>query len=238
MKAVILAAGAGKRLRPLTNYIPKPLLPISGKPAIGEIVKNLMRLDVQELIVVIGPEGKGGEIKKYLKRFKVPISYVTQKRPLGTAHALSAAAEKINGDVLVTAGDSIYPQSHYKALYAAFIKEDLDAALSLKVLDKKQMMASSTVRVGKDGRILKIIEKPSDKEILSEIACGPLHIFKELIKDYLKVKKSKRGEYELPDAIQMMIDGGLKVKGVVAKKWQHLSSIEDFVRMNFTPVSS
>jgi len=236
MKAVILAAGSGKRLRPLTNYIPKPLLPIGRKPVIGEIVTNLGALDFQEVIVVIGP--KGDEIKKYLSRFKAPISYVTQKRPLGTAHALSAAAKKIDGDVLVTAGDSVYPQSHYKALYAAFVKEDLDAALSLKVLDRKHMIESSTVKVRKDGRILKIIEKPSDKEILSEIACGPLHIFKALIKDYLKVKKSVRGEYELPDAIQMMIDGGLKVKGVVAKKWQHLSSIEDFVRMNFTPVSS
>ena len=235
MKAVILAAGAGKRLRPLTNYIPKPLLPISGKPVIGEIAKNLMKLDVQELIVVIGPRGRGDEIKRYLGRFNAPISYVTQNSPLGTAHALSAAAGKMDGDVLVTAGDSIYPQSHYKALYAAFVKEDLDAALSLKVLDKKQMRESSTVKIGKDGRILKVIEKPSDKEMLSEMACGPLHIFKESIKDYLKVKKSKRGEYELADAMQMMIDDGLKVKGVVAKKWKHLSSIEDFVRMNFLP---
>ncbi|MEE9474549.1 MAG: hypothetical protein V3V36_02655, partial [Candidatus Hydrothermarchaeaceae archaeon] len=61
---------------------------------------------------------------------------------------------------------------------------------------------------------------------------------KDIIKDYLKVKKSKRGEYELADSIQLMIDDGLKVKGVVAKKWGHLSSIEDFVQMNFTSVFS
>jgi dTDP-glucose pyrophosphorylase len=237
MKAVILAAGAGKRLRPLTDYIPKPLLPAgTSSPVIGEIVKNLKTLEIQEFIVVIGP--KGHEIKKYLKRFDIPVSYMTQKKPLGTAHALAAAAEKIDGDVLVTAGDSVYPKSHYKALYSAFIKEDLDAALSLKVLDRRQMIESSTVKMGKDGRILRVMEKPSDEEILSGIACGPLHIFKDIIKDYLKVKKSKRGEYELADSIQMMIDDGLKVKGVVAKKWGHLSSIEDFVRMNFTSVFS
>lgn len=233
MKAVILAAGAGKRLRPLTDYIPKPLLPIGGKPTIGEIVKNLGVLNLQEIIVVIGPEGN--EIKRYLEKFEAPISYVIQKPPMGTAHALSTAAKRIDGDVLVTAGDSVYPKSHYKALHAAFVEENLDAALSLKVLDKKRMRESSTVQMAKDGRILKIVEKPSEREILSDMACGPLHIFKECIKEYLKVKKSTRGEYELPDAMQTMIDDGLKVKGVVAEKWQHLSSIEDFVRMNFTP---
>jgi dTDP-glucose pyrophosphorylase len=236
MKAVILAAGAGKRLRPLTNYIPKPLLPIDGKPMIGEVVKNLGTFDVQEIVVVIGP--KGNEIKKYLSSFKAPISYVTQEKPLGTAHALSAASKKIDGDVLVTASDTVYPKGHYRELRAAFIEENLDAALSLKVLNKKQMKDSSMIEMRKDGRILKVIEKPSEKEMLSDIACGPLQIFKEVIKDYLKVKKSKRGEYELADTIQTMIDDGLKVKGVVANKWQSISTIEDFVRLNFTPVSS
>lgn len=234
MKAVVLAAGAGKRLRPLTDYVPKPLLPIGGKPVIGEIVTNLGTLDVQEIVVVIGP--RGDEIKRYLEKLDVPVSYVTQDPPRGTAHALSAAAEKIDGDVLVTAGDSIYPRSHYKALYDAFAESDLDAALSLKLLDRERIRESSVVQMGKDGRVLKIIEKPSKREVLGEVAAGPLHIFKDSIKGYLKkVRKSQRGEYELPDAIQMMIDDGLRVQGVVAKKWQHLSSVEDFVRMNFAP---
>lgn len=236
MKAVVLAAGRGKRLRPLTNYILKPLLPIEGKPMIGEVIKNLETLDISEIIVVIG--GKGNEIKKYLKNFDAPISYVKQDPPLGTAHALSAASEKIDGDVLVTASDAIYPQKHYEELWDVFARENLDAVLSLKVLDKKQMKESSSVKMGKDGYILKIIEKPTGGGVLSDVACGPVHIYKEVIKDYLNVKKSKRGEYELADSIQAMIDDGLRIKGVLAKEWKSIMTIEDFVRMNFTFESS
>ncbi|MEE8401069.1 MAG: nucleotidyltransferase family protein [Candidatus Hydrothermarchaeaceae archaeon] len=233
MKAIILAAGVGRRLRPHTDYTPKPLLPIGGKSVIGQIVENLGVLNLQEIIVVLG--NRGDEIKKYLKRFNYPISYVTQRSPLGTAHALSAASHKINGDVLVSAGDTIFPKGHYKALCAAFKKWDLDAALSLKVMNKKQMKESSTVKLGSGGRILKVIEKPAEDEMLSEIACGPMYLFKDVIKDYLTVEKSKRGEYEITDSIQAMIEGGRRVRGIVTKKWQHLSTEEDFIRLNPAP---
>jgi NDP-sugar pyrophosphorylase family protein len=235
MKAIVLAGGRGKRLTPLTDIIAKPLLPINGKPVIEQIIKNLRAIDIDDIVVVVGH--LGDQIMDYIgngSKYEVKISYRRQLRQLGTAHALSLAMDSIYEDFLATASDSILPVGHLQELLSYHFKEDCDATLSLKILDSKAILSSATVRLEKDNSISRIIEKPSPEEILSNVASSPLYIFNPVVKDYLpKIKKSKKGEYEIQHAIQMMIDDNLKVKGIISESWTHLSNIEDFLRLNF-----
>jgi dTDP-glucose pyrophosphorylase len=235
MKAVVLAAGKGTRLLPMTKYVAKALLPVRGKPVIEKAVENLMVLSLEEMIVIIGHMGE--QVKDYLgdgSKYGIKITYRTQEMPEGMAKALQPALEGIDEDVIVSACDSIVPREHIRELWRYHVEEKCDATLSLKVLDRRAIMESSSVMLEENGTISRVIEKPRAGEILSSVASSPLYVFSEAVKEYLpRVKKSERGEYEVQDAIQMMIDDGLMVKGIISDSWIHLSSIEDFLMLNF-----
>ncbi len=235
MKGIILAAGEGKRLHPLTRYVSKALLPICGRPAIEQVVESFRDLGISEIAIVIGHLGE--QIRDFLgdgSRYSVGLSYKVQEKPLGTANALLAAKDFITEDVLVAATDCLLPLPHLKQLLARHNQEECDATLSLKRLSRKEILSSATILCDSSWNILKIIEKPAPKEILSEVASSPYYLFIDVIKDYLpRVRPSGRGEYELADAIQMMIDDGLRVKGILSNEWKHLSDIDDFLRLNF-----
>lgn len=235
MKAVILAAGKGTRLLPMTKYVAKALLPVRGKPVIGVVMRNLSELSPREIIVIIGHMEE--QVKDCLgdgSKYGVKITYRTQEVPAGTAKALELAMKEIEEDVIVSSCDSIVPREHIRELWRYHVAEKCDATLSLKVLDRREITESSSVRLEEDGNVSRIIEKPRAGEILSSVASSPLYVFSETVKEYLpKVRKSERGEYEVQDAIQMMIDDGLRVKGIISDSWIHLSSIEDFLMLNF-----
>lgn len=232
MRAIILAAGRGRRLMPLTNFIAKPLLPVDGKPIIWRILKNIEEIGVRDAIIVIGH--LGWQIRKYLKDEELGINlrFVEQEKQLGTAHALNLCSDFMKGDFFVMASDSIFPTKHLKELLKFHSKQGCDATLSLKRLPPREIEKSSIVSLRGDS-VLKIIEKPFPGEITTDVASSPLYVFNEKIKSYLRVKKSERGEYELQDAIQGMIDSGLKVKGIFCEEWKHLSDIRDFLGLNF-----
>lgn len=230
MKAIILAAGRGKRLKPLTDRIAKPLLPVNGKPIIERIIENLSFSGINEFNIVVGYLGE--QIKFYLReRFpNLEISYSIQDKQLGTAHALQKT-ELPDSDFLVSASDSLFPLEYLKKFLKFHSMGEI--TLALKRMSEEEILSSSTVKL--DGNIVRrIIEKPSMDEILSLIACAPLYIFPPEIRDYLKgMKKSKRGEYEIAQVIQRMIDDGFIARGIIAKEWIHMSDIDDFLRLNF-----
>ncbi len=234
MKAVVLAGGSGVRLRPFTDFVAKPLLPIKGRPVVEQVVELLGRAGITEICVVIGH--LGDQVKNYLgdgSGLDVNITYKRQKEQLGTAHALSAAEDFLDEDLLVIASDCIMPLDHLEELIEVFNNQNCDATLSLKELSHEEMVESSTVKLEADMSVSKIIEKPSFDAILSNVACAPLYLFRD-VRSYLpKVKRSKRGEYEIADIIQMMIDDGLVVKGVKTSVFSHLSGPEDLLRSNF-----
>ncbi|MFQ6055527.1 MAG: nucleotidyltransferase family protein, partial [Methanosarcinales archaeon] len=214
MRAIILAGGKGKRLRPLTDYIAKPLLPIKGKPIIQQIIENLSAANIKDIVIVVGYLGH--QIRDYLgsgESAGVTIKYLEQKEQLGMAHALNIARDYINGDCLVAASDSIFPVQHIKKLINFHISENCDATITLKKLESiEEITHCSNVKLEKDFSITRIIEKPTYDQIISNISGSPLYIFKEVIKEYLpKVEKSQRQEYEIQSAIQAMIDDGLVV---------------------------
>lgn len=235
MMVVILAGGKGKRLRPVTNWIAKALIPYRGKPIIEELIRRMEVLEPERIVVVVGWLGE--QVKEYLGS-STPggskIEYVYQDTPMGTAHALLHASDLLKEDFIVSACDSLFPVGHLKELWSCHESEGCDATLSLKIMDKKDITSSSSVLLDSEGAISRIIEKPSEKEVLSRYASSPLYVFSEAVKEHLpRVKRSVRGEYEIQDAIQSMIDGGCRVKGVLSREWVHLSDIEDFLRLNY-----
>ncbi|MDP6612707.1 MAG: nucleotidyltransferase family protein [Candidatus Hydrothermarchaeota archaeon] len=235
MKVVVLAAGKGTRLLPLTKYVAKAMLPVKKKPVIEVVMENLRELSPREIIVIIGHNGE--QVKDYMgdgSKYDMKITYMTQEVQDGTAKALQLAMEGVDGDVIVSACDSLVPGEHIRELRRYHIAEECDATLSLKALDRRVITKSSSVSLEKDGTISRIIEKPREWEILSDVASSPLYVFSEAIKEYLpKVARSRRGEYEIQDTIQRMIDDGLRVKGIISDSGIHLSTIEDFLMLNF-----
>lgn len=235
MKAVILAGGRGVRLRSLTDFVAKPLLPINGRPVIEQVIEILRNVGINKICIVIGHLGE--QVKEFIGDgydLGVDISYKKQKEQRGTAHALKAAGDFIEKeDLLVIASDCIMPADHIRELIKFHFTNNCNATVSLKELSADEMTQSSTVKLEKDMSILKIIEKPSSDEILSNVACAPLYIFKDVREFLPKVQKSSRGEFEIADIIQMMIEGGLVVKGVKTGSFSHLSDAEDFLKLNF-----
>ena len=191
MQAVILAAGEGIRLRPLTLDKPKPLVKIDGKTLLEHNLDQLIGL-IDEVILIIGY--KGDMIKEYIgsEYQSMKIKYIEQKEQLGTGHALMQAKKLIKGKFLVLMSDDLYG------------KDDIDNCLKheLCVLAKK---VNNPERFGvfvlEGNKVKDIIEKP-DSFIGNLINTG-CYVFDERIFEELdKIEKSERDEYELTDALK------------------------------------
>jgi NDP-sugar pyrophosphorylase family protein len=193
MQAIILAAGEGTRLRPLTYETPKPLLKVAGKPILQYNLENLEGL-VDEAILVIGY--KGDQIKDYFgNQFQsLRIRYVLQKEQLGTANAVAQVEPLVTGRFLVLMGDNIYHHDdiqqclHYKL-----------AALAMEVDDPSKY----GVFIVEDHLIRDVIEKP--KTPVSRLANTGLYVITdEIFADIKRLKKTQRAEYEFTDALRAL----------------------------------
>jgi glucose-1-phosphate thymidylyltransferase len=240
MMVLILAAGRGKRMRPLTDHIAKSLLPVGGRPVIERILHEVSESRISnQVIIIVG--WLGNQIRNYLgnEKFGVSITYLEQKEQYGMAHAIRIAENFLNEDFLVLAGDSIYPSSHLKELMDFHRTEKCDATLSLKEISSEEALKLSTVEIGMGNKILKIVEKPSVIPKGRIIASSPVYIFKPMIFDYIRrIAPSDRGEYEIQDAIQLLIDEGKNVRGIFCRNWIHLTDHLDLLKLNFDYLNS
>lgn len=202
MDAVILAAGEGTRLRPLTSTKPKPMLPVAGKPILEWDLEALSESGFTRAFIVVGYRKE--KIKEYFgKKFgKLKLEYVTQREQLGTAHAVSLVEGKIKDEFLVMNGDLIISKDLVKNLVKNHRKNNSDASLCLvKVKNPSQF---GIVKL-KGDRVAEIEEKPEKPE--SDLANAGIYIFNSrLFSEIKRIKKSKRFEYEITDAIELMIN--------------------------------
>lgn len=208
-QAIVLAGGKGTRLWPLTETKPKPFLEVCGK-TILERKLDILTSFVKEVILVVGPKGEiiVNSIGQKYKNLK--IRYVWQKEPKGTADALLRAEKFLEERFLLLYGDDIY------------VKDDIKACLkkfpSLAVIEVEDPSPFGIIIPEKD-YVKDFIEKPKgfDRGLVSMgILCLPKSILKE------KIKKSKRGEYELPDLLRVLMREK-KLYFVKAKKWLPIS---------------
>jgi bifunctional UDP-N-acetylglucosamine pyrophosphorylase/glucosamine-1-phosphate N-acetyltransferase len=221
MQAVILAAGEGTRLRPLTYQTPKPLLEVAGKPILQYNLEHLKGL-IEEAVLVIGY--KGDQIRNFFgtQFHGIPIRYAHQKDRLGTANAVAQVESLVTGRFLVLMGDNIYHHDDIKRC----LQYEL-AALAMEVDDPSKY----GVFVVEDHLIRDVVEKPS--EPVSRLANTGLYVLTEEIFDEIRhLKKTDRAEYEFTDALR-----GLSKKRdvhcvLVSRMWIPIGYKEDLERAN------
>lgn len=227
MKGVVLAAGKGSRLYPVTKAVPKPLLPIANRPTLAYAFDQFRDCGIHEVCVVIGDNER--PMRESLgdgSAFGLAISYARQTEPLGLAHAVSFTTDFVAGDdFMLYLGDAIYDQS--LAPYVGQFYESGCANLNLvrEVENPRRFGVANVV----DGRIVKLVEKPAVPE--SNLAMAGMYIFGPQIWDVLpSLSPSARGEYEITDAIQTMVDQGhLVVPGVYPGRWFDTGTLESFL---------
>jgi glucose-1-phosphate thymidylyltransferase len=232
MQAVILAAGKGTRLHPITADRCKALAPIAGVPIIGRLVERIVENGVRDFVVVLR-DGEH-ELQEYLEaRFSEDLSfrYVVQKERLGMAHALGLAAPQIDGDFLLAACDNLVAASHFRTLLDAF-EGPANAVLTLMEVDESEVTSLGIVE-WRDERVESIVEKPALSEAASNIASLPIYVFSSKLLEYLpEIEPSSRGEYELQDAIQSVIDRDGEVTGVFTETRDDLTTTDDCLLLN------
>jgi glucose-1-phosphate thymidylyltransferase len=209
MKGVVLAAGKGTRLYPVTRRIPKALLPLANRPMLEYVFDRLKEIDVREVCIVVGEnraaiEGALGSGRQ----FGLELSYAVQPEPKGLAHALGFAKSHVGGDDFVLyLGDGYYDRDF--SAEAAIFREGRAQCVSLvKRVDDPRRFGVATVE---DGRITKLVEKPERPE--SNFAMAGVYFFRPSIWEAIDgLEPSARGEYEITDAIQRLIDRGALVE--------------------------
>jgi UDP-N-acetylglucosamine diphosphorylase/glucosamine-1-phosphate N-acetyltransferase len=209
MKCVILAAGEGKRMHPLTYTRPKVMLPIAGKPILEWNLLNARAAGLKEFVFIVSY--KSEMVREYFgdgKQWNVKINYVNQGKALGTAHAIGTVKPFVN-DFIVLCGDTIFGINDIKQIAKKGTKIGLvkiDNATEYGIVELK----------GK--HVMKIHEK-MDHPISNIINAGIYHFNKQIFDSIRKTEKSPRGEYEVTDSINMLVNKE-QMEGVFLKEWR------------------
>jgi NDP-sugar pyrophosphorylase family protein len=234
MQGVILAAGKGTRLDPLTRTRSKAMLPVLGKPIVARIMEDLEACGVGEYVIVVGPDDR--EIVPYFRSDSTTaarIKFVTQRQPLGMADALSCAAPEITGDFVLSACDNLVDRPDIGRVVDAWRESpSLNAVLAVMQVPPDKVSRSGIVET--NGRwITKIVEKPALDEAPSNIASLPLYCFPRSFLDLLAaVEPSPRGERELQDAIQTTIERNGRVRAISVPHRLTLTDPADLLTIN------
>jgi len=221
MKAVILAAGEGKRLRPFTETMPKVMLPVANKPVLEYVFDAARNCGIDEIIVVVGY--KKEVIMEYFKNYKgIKITYVIQDKQLGTAHALLQAKNKLNDSFIVLSGDNIIDQNSISKL--------INAKSEYCILIKEHPHPSKYGVVFIEKTILKeLVEKPKEelgKFISTGIYKLPYEVFDEI------EELTSQGIYTLSSLIQSTVEKNKTINTILADLWMDIVYPWDLISVN------
>lgn len=234
MKGVILAAGKGTRMKELTKDKPKPMVETGKRLILEHVFEQVKIAGVKDLLVITGYFAT--IIEDHFKDgrdFGLNITYMRQEVLDGTGNATKLAEKFVNGDTfLLTYGDIMSSVDNYPRIIKTFNDDPADALLALTWVEDPYRGAA--VYLGENNKIEKIIEKPPKGTSTSNWNNAGIYIFSPIVFDYLrKIKLSPRGEYELPDAITLMMQDKRDVRGFkLDGYWGDLGTPEDVIRMN------
>ncbi len=229
MKAVILAAGEGSRMRPLTCTRPKVMLPIANKPILEHLLIEAIAAGISEFIFVVGYHDEA--VLDYFgngRKWNIKIDYVKQRRQLGTADALKMVADLTAGDFLLMNGDMIIGRGDIKEMT---VKKDT----TLAVIEVSDTRGLGVVEENK-GRVVSIHEKEENPP--SHLANTGLYLLTPEIFDAIsRTGKSPRGEYELTDSLMLMMEAGHGIACHTISQWLDISYPWDLLTANETLMS-
>lgn len=223
VQCVILAAGEGKRMRPLTGSRPKVMLPVANRPMLEHLLCAVRDAGIIEFILVVGYEEAA--VRHYFgdgTEFGVHIRYVTQKRQRGTGDAVMSAQPHLNGQFLLMNGDMILTREDILKILA-----NSAPALGVCMSDHPQDFGVVTVENGNVTGLEEKTEYPKSKLINAGIYLFNNDIFSSLT----KITPSPRGELELTDALMPSIHEG-KLSAVTLSSWSDMGSPWDLLDAN------
>ncbi|WP_226041079.1 bifunctional sugar-1-phosphate nucleotidylyltransferase/acetyltransferase [Natrinema sp. DC36] len=209
MKAVVLAAGQGTRMRPLSESVPKPMLPVADRPLAAHTVDAAVDAGADEIVLVIGYEAETVRTHFGTEYRGVPVSYAVQEEQAGTADAVNAARDHIEGPFAVLNGDNLYDQAAIDRLFDA-----CPAVCAIEVDEPSNYGVLSTD--GEDGLITEIVEKPADPP--TNLANAGAYAFPAEAREWLEVPASERGEHEITDVVARVIDE-YDVTPITLERW-------------------
>ncbi len=216
MKALILSGGKGTRLYPITYTSAKQLVPVANRPVLFRAIDAIVEAGITDIGIVVGDTAP--EIKEAVKdgsEWGADITYIEQEAPLGLAHAVLISEQYLGDDSFVMfLGDNVL-QGGIADLVAQFAQSDWNSQIVLTKVDNPQYFGVAEVR---DGRVVRLVEKPQDPP--SDLALVGIYMFDQHIFEAVKnIKPSWRGELEITDAIQYLVDHGYRVYPYIHKGW-------------------
>jgi len=230
MKIVIPLAGFGKRLRPHTFTKPKPLINVAGKPVLGHVLDMFARLDnVEEIIFIVGH--LGDQIADYVSANypHLKASYYEQKELNGQSTAIYLARERLAGPMLMVFVDTLVETD-----LSVLRHEPADAVAWVKAVEDPRRFG--VAEVGPDGFVKRLIEKPSD--LKNNLVVVGLYYFKDaaLLMDCIREQLAQdirtKGEYFLADAVNLLLQRGVRMRVQKVDVWQDCGTTETVLEAN------
>ncbi|MBN2169989.1 MAG: NTP transferase domain-containing protein [Candidatus Krumholzibacteriota bacterium] len=225
--AIVPAAGVGTRLRPHTWSLPKALLPVAGRPVIGHILDQLLTVGVERVVLVVGY--LGDRLVDWVREhYDLEVDFVVQERRLGLGHAIHTTAERCPaGPALIVLGDTIV-QADLSGLLAA-----PGHGMGVKAVDDPRRFGVAEVA---DGRIVRLVEKPaaptSDLALVGLYHLRDVAALHEGLRYLVAGDRRTRGEYQLTDALQWMIDHGELLSPFPIAGWFDVGKPETWLATN------
>jgi bifunctional UDP-N-acetylglucosamine pyrophosphorylase/glucosamine-1-phosphate N-acetyltransferase len=233
MKAVVLAAGEGQRLRPLTLTRPKHMIKIAGKPLLEHLFDSLKAAGVKDILVVV--HYKAEQIKKHFgdgSSRGLKISYVYQKGVKGTANAFGLAEKYVNEDFMAVNGDLLVTTDVVKAVLKIHKQEKPAVTMTVIRVENPERYGNVTLEGIK---VVSIVEKPSPKAAADNPVNAGVYVFSPEIFDVIRrTQDSRRGEQEVTDSIKMLIQDNRKVIAakISGEKWLDIGRPWDLLEAN------
>jgi len=232
MKAVILAAGEGLRLRPLTSTRPKHMLPVGGTPLLEHTLLALKAAGVKDIAILVGYLEE--KIRDYFQngsRLGLSLTYIRQQHPSGTASAVGLAEEYVDSeDFIAVYGDLLLGVDVFSTVLRRY--ED-DESVTMAVVPASNPREFGVITV-EDGFVKKIVEKPKG-EVESNLINAGVYVFPAEIFRYIKeTGKSARGEYEITDTLQSLLNKGVQIAAcsVDPEEWLDIGRPWDLLEAN------
>jgi glucose-1-phosphate thymidylyltransferase len=227
MHAIIPVAGVGSRLRPHTYTLPKVLLNVAGKPIIGHILDRIIEDGFESATIVIGY--MGDKVREYVARhYQIEVDFIEQEERKGLAHAISLAREKVgNEPLLIILGDTIFEVDLKPVIRSEY------SAIGVKYVEDPRRFGIAEMR---DGLVVKVIEKPehptSNFAIVGLYWITNPRLLLDCIDELFKKDIRTKGEYQLTDALQLMIERKEKFKTFSVEGWYDCGKPETLLSTN------